>query len=72
MKPAFKPNSLVAVGNSSEMNDGAVAVVLVSVEKMKQVKKLAEWLGGTLEDIALSIMGIGIGQVEPHLNSYDQ
>lgn len=61
LKPAFKPDGIVTAGNSSGLNDGAAAVVLVSEEKMKELglHPQAEWLGGCLGGVDPSIMGIG-------------
>lgn len=38
LKPAFKTNGTVTAGNSSGLNDGAAAVVLMSAEKAKALK----------------------------------
>ena len=61
LKPAFKENGMVTAGNSSGINDGAAAVVLVSEEKVKELGLFpeAEWLGGALAGVDPSIMGIG-------------
>jgi acetyl-CoA acyltransferase len=46
LKPAFKQNGTVTAGNSSQMSDGAAAVVVMSAEKAKQVglKPLARFV----------------------------
>lgn len=61
LKPAFKPDGMVTAGNSSGINDGAAAVILVSEEKVKELglHPQAEWLGGALGGVDPSIMGIG-------------
>lgn len=61
LKPAFKQNGIVTAGNSSGINDGAAAVVLISEKKVKDLNLLpqAEWLGGTLAGVDPTIMGIG-------------
>ena len=61
LKPAFDPNGSVTAGNSSGINDGAAAVVLVSEEKLSQLglKPQAEWIGGVLGGVDPAIMGIG-------------
>ena len=61
LKPAFKPDGVVTAGNSSGINDGAAAVVLVSEEKVEELglKPEAEWVGGALSGVDPSIMGIG-------------
>lgn len=61
LRPAFKLEGLVTAGNSSGINDGAAAVLLISEEKAKKlgVQPLAEWLGGALAGVEPAIMGIG-------------
>ena len=61
LKPAFKPDGYVTAGNSSGINDGAAAVVLVSEEKVKELglTPQAEWIGGALGGVDPAIMGIG-------------
>lgn len=61
LKPAFKPDGIVTAGNSSGINDGAAAVILVSEEKAKglNLTPQAEWLGGALAGLDPSVMGIG-------------
>ena len=61
LKPAFKPDGIVTAGNSSGINDGAAAVVLVSEEKVKELvlKPEAEWIGGVLGGVDPAIMGVG-------------
>ena len=61
LKPAFKPDGVVTAGNSSGINDGAAAVVLVSEEKVKELALVpqAEWVGGALGGVDPAIMGIG-------------
>ncbi len=38
LKPAFNPNGQVTAGNSSPLNDGATAVMLMSKDKAKELK----------------------------------
>ena len=61
LKPAFDPAGIVTAGNSSGINDGAAAVVLVSEEKLSSLglKPMAEWIDGALGGVDPSIMGIG-------------
>lgn len=61
LKPAFKPDGIVTAGNSSGINDGAAAVVLVSEDKVKELGLCpqAEWIGGALGGVDPAIMGIG-------------
>jgi len=57
LRPAFKKDGTVTAGNSSGLNDGASAMVLMSLEE-------AESLG--LKPIA-RLTGYGMGCSEPHL-----
>ena len=61
LKPAFKPDGIVTAGNSSGINDGAAAVVLVSERKVKELclHPEAQWLGGALGGVDPAIMGVG-------------
>mgnify|MGYP005900302731 CR=1 FL=1 len=62
LKPAFKKDGgLVTAGNSSGINDGAAAVVVMSEEKAKElgIKPMATWVAGALGGVDPSIMGIG-------------
>lgn len=53
LKPAFKPDGSVTAGNSSGINDGAVAVVLVSEDKVAELglKPQVEWIGGVVRQL---------------------
>ncbi len=61
LKSAFKPEGIVTAGNSSGINDGAAAVVLVSEDKVKELNLIpqVEWNGGALGGVDPAIMGIG-------------
>ena len=61
LKPAFKPDGRVTAGNSSAINDGAAAVVVMSEEKAKElgITPMATWIGGALGGVDPAIMGIG-------------
>lgn len=61
LKPAFSPDGIVTAGNSSGINDGAAAVILVSEKKVKELNlnPQAEWIGGALGGVDPAIMGIG-------------
>lgn len=61
LRPAFKADGVVTAGNSSTINDGAAAVVVMSEEKARELGVTPEaiWLGSALEGVAPSIMGIG-------------
>jgi acetyl-CoA C-acetyltransferase len=60
LKPAFKKNGTVTAGNSSGINDGAAAMVLMSLEKARE-------LG--LQPIA-KLRSYGLAGVEPELMGY--
>ena len=61
LKPAFKTGGTVTAGNSSGINDGAAAVILISEKKLKELNLMpsAEWIGGALGGVDPAIMGIG-------------
>lgn len=62
LKPAFKPDGgRVTAGNSSSINDGAAAVVVMSEDKAKElgIKPMAIWVTGALGGVEPRIMGIG-------------
>ncbi|MBQ7840247.1 MAG: thiolase family protein, partial [Lachnospiraceae bacterium] len=61
LRPAFKKDGIVTAANSSGINDGAAAVVVMSEEKAKElgVKPMATWVAGALAGVDPSIMGIG-------------
>jgi len=47
LRPAFRADGTVTAGNSSSLNDGAAALVLMSAEKARALgrRPLARWLG---------------------------
>ena len=61
LKPAFKKDGVVTAGNSSGINDGAAALVLMSEEKANElgITPLARWVYGDLAGVDPAIMGIG-------------
>ena len=61
LKPAFKKDGMVTAGNSSAINDGAAALVIMSEEKAKElgITPLATVVAGALAGVEPSIMGIG-------------
>ena len=61
LRPAFKKDGIVTAGNSSGINDGAAAIVVMSEEKAKElgVKPMATWVSGALGGVDPSIMGVG-------------
>ena len=61
LRPAFKKDGIVTAANSSGINDGAAAIVVMSEEKAKElgVKPMATWVAGALAGVAPEIMGLG-------------
>lgn len=61
LKPAFKKDGAVTAANSSTINDGAAAIVVMSEEKAIElgVKPMAYWRAGSLTGVEPEIMGIG-------------
>lgn len=61
LRPAFKKDGMVTAANSSTINDGAAAVVVMSEEKARElgVTPMAIWLGGALGGVDPTVMGIG-------------
>jgi len=61
LKPAFRTNGTVTPGNSSGINDGSAALLLMSEEKAASlgVKPMARVLGSATAGVHPSFMGIG-------------
>ena len=61
LKPVFNVRGTVTAGNSSQMSDGAGAVMLVSEKILKQhnLTPLARFAGYAVAGVAPEIMGIG-------------
>lgn len=61
LKPAFKKGGTVTAGNSSGINDGAAAVLLMSREKADElgIKPMARWLGSAVAGVDPGVMGYG-------------
>lgn len=61
LKPAFKTDGSVTAGNSSQMTDGAAAVMVVSGEFLKRISKdpLARFVAFAVRGVPPEIMGIG-------------
>jgi acetyl-CoA acyltransferase len=61
LKPAFRANGSVTAGNSSQMSDGAAAVLLASEQAIKDygLKPLARLVGFAVAGVPPEIMGIG-------------
>ncbi|MDE2775741.1 MAG: thiolase family protein [Chloroflexota bacterium] len=61
LRPAFRDGGTVTAGNSSGMNDGACALVLMSAEKANalKLKPLATWIGSAAAGVDPRVMGLG-------------
>ena len=61
LKPAFRKGGTVTAGNSSGINDGAAAILIMSKERSEELglKPIAKWKGSAVAGVDPSIMGIG-------------
>ena len=61
LRPAFKEGGLVTAANSSGINDGAAAIIVMSEEKAKElgVTPMGTWIGGELAGVEPRIRGVG-------------
>ena len=61
LKPAFRKGGTVTAGNSSGINDGAAAILMMSKEKSEELKlkPIAKWKGSAAAGVDPSMMGIG-------------
>lgn len=61
LRPAFRKGGTVTAGNSSGINDGAAALLIMSKDKADALglKPLAKWLGSAVAGVDPSMMGIG-------------
>ncbi|MBN8579920.1 MAG: thiolase family protein [Anaerolineae bacterium] len=61
LKPAFKEGGFVTAGNSSQMSDGASAVMVMSAEKAHELglKPLARFVSFAVGGVPPELMGIG-------------
>jgi 3-oxoadipyl-CoA thiolase len=61
LKPAFRANGTVTAGNSSGMNDGAAALLILSGERAHQLglKPLARIVASAAAGVPPRVMGIG-------------
>jgi acetyl-CoA acyltransferase len=69
LKPVFAAGGSVTAGNSSQMSDGAAAVVLVSEKVLKQFNlvPLARFAGFAVAGVPPEIMGIGPVEAIPRV-----
>ncbi|MFG6114900.1 thiolase family protein [Halobacillus sp. MO56] len=61
LKPVFKPGGTVTAGNACPMNDGASAVLIMSLEKCRSLglKPLARFVDSTSAGVDPNLLGIG-------------
>jgi acetyl-CoA C-acetyltransferase len=61
LRPAFREGGTVTAGNSSGLNDGACALVLMSQSKADElgIQPIARWLGSAAAGVDPRVMGIG-------------
>jgi len=69
LRPAFKAGGTVTAGNSSQMSDGAAAVLLTTPEIAVELKlePLARYVGYAVAGVPPEIMGIGPVEAIPKL-----
>lgn len=67
LKPVFAAKGSVTAGNSSQMSDGAGALILASEEAVKRynLTPLAKWRGFAVRGVPPEIMGIGPKEAIP-------
>ena len=61
LRPAFRKDGTVTAGNSSGLNDGACALVLMSKAKADElgIKPMARWVGSAAAGVDPRVMGLG-------------
>ena len=61
LRPAFRPNGTVTAGNSSGMNDGAAALVIMSAARADalRMEPLARWVASGAAGVDPRVMGLG-------------
>ncbi len=61
LRPAFREGGTVTAGNSSGLNDGACALVLMSRERADSlgIRPLARWIGSAAAGVDPRTMGLG-------------
>jgi acetyl-CoA acetyltransferase family protein len=61
LSPAFRKDGTVTAGNSSGVNDGAAALLLMSAEKARELKltPMARWIGSAVAGVDPGVMGYG-------------
>jgi acetyl-CoA acetyltransferase family protein len=61
LRPAFRKGGTVTAGNSSGINDGAAALLLMSADRARELglKPMARWVGSAVAGVDPGIMGYG-------------
>ena len=61
LRPAFRKGGTVTAGNSSGVNDGAAALLLMSASKARELglKPMARWVGSAVAGVDPGVMGYG-------------
>ena len=61
LKPAFRAGGTVTAGNSSGINDGAAALLLMTREKAEELgmKPMVRWMGSAVAGVDPGVMGYG-------------
>jgi acetyl-CoA acetyltransferase family protein len=61
LRPAFRKGGTVTAGNSSGINDGAAALLLMSAGKARELglKPMARWVGSAVAGVDPGVMGYG-------------
>jgi acetyl-CoA acetyltransferase family protein len=61
LRPAFRKGGTVTAGNSSGINDGAAALLLMSADKAQELglRPLARWVGSAVGGVDPGLMGYG-------------
>lgn len=61
LRPAFKKNGTVTAGNSSGINDGAAALVLMSTDKARElgIKPMVRIVASAVAGVDPAVMGLG-------------
>ncbi|KAI5957524.1 hypothetical protein KGF57_003218 [Candida theae] len=69
LKPVFKEDGVTTAGNSSQISDGASAVVLTTRENAEKCgyKPIARFIGSSVAGVPAGLMGIGPSEAVPQL-----
>ena len=67
LKPVFRKGGTVTAGNSSGLNDGASALVLMSESRANAlgIKPIARWVSGAAAGVDPRVMGLGPAKAVP-------